>query len=244
MTDLDDAVAAAKKAQAVWESCTAQSRGQILYRLAEMMESRRVELAEALRCGGLPVDAAVTEVDASIDRVVFYAGFADKVASLLGSHNPVPGPYFSASVSEPVGVVGVIAPSSPSLLGLVSTALPVLTGGNSVVLLASEKDPAIVLCECVAMSDMPSGVLNVLTDSAEELWASLAKHREIVGIDAWVADAEIRKMIESAGADGAKRVRTHVPMDSKTWFDERRGQGLHWVEHFLETKTIWHPTGL
>jgi acyl-CoA reductase-like NAD-dependent aldehyde dehydrogenase len=244
--DIRDAVVVAKGAQQGWEKRTAYNRGQILYRLAEVMESRRLELASSLVRSGLPEPSASAEVDAAVDRVVFYAGFADKFFALLASHNPVAGPHFDFSIPEPMGVVGVVAPDRPALLGLVSTVLPVITGGNSVVALASDKDPrtAIVWSECVATSDMPGGVVNVLTGHPNELCAHLAKHREIIGIDAWMTDADLRKTVEAEGADSVKRVKTHVPMNAEGWLDDRRGQGLGWIERFLETKTIWHPVGV
>jgi delta 1-pyrroline-5-carboxylate dehydrogenase len=244
--DVRDAVLAAKNASAGWEKRTAFNRGQILYRLAEVMESRRPELVQSLVRSGLSEQMAAQEVDASIDRTVFYAGFADKYFALLASHNPVAGPHFNFSMPEPMGVIGVVAPDHPSLLGLVATVLPVVTGGNTVVALASEKDPrtAIVFCECVATSDMPGGVVNVLTGQAKEMSPHLAKHREVIGLDAWIVDADLRKTVEQEGADNVKRVKTHVPMDPEAWLDERRGQGLGWIERFLETKTVWHPVGL
>ncbi len=244
--DVRDAVLVAKNAWAGWEKRTAYNRGQILYRLAEVMESRRPELTQSLVRGGQSEAAAAAEVDVSIDRVVFYAGFADKFFALLASSNPVAGPHFNFSVPEPMGTIGVVAPDRPALLGLVSTILPVITGGNTCVALASEKDPrtAIVWSECIATSDMPGGVINILTGHAKELSAHLAKHREIIGIDAWIVDADLRKTVESEGADNVKRVKTHVPMDPEAWTDERKAQGLGWIERFLETKTIWHPVGL
>jgi delta 1-pyrroline-5-carboxylate dehydrogenase len=244
--DVRDAVLVAKNAQPGWEKRTAYNRGQILYRLAEVMESRRPELLESLVRGGLAEAAAAKEVEASIDRAVFYAGFSDKYFSLLASYNPVSGPHFDFSVPEPMGVVAVVAPDRPALLGLVSTVLPVITGGNSVVALASSVDPrtAIVWSECLATSDMPGGVVNVLTGHAKELSAHMAKHREVIGIDAWIVDADLRKTVESDGADNVKRIKTHVPMDPEAWADDKRGQGLGWIERFLETKTVWHPVGL
>jgi len=243
--DVRDAVLVAKNAQAGWEKRTAYNRGQILYRLAEVMESRRPELVDSLARGGVSAAEAEAEVDASIDRVVFYAGFADKYFALLASYNPVAGPHFNFSVPEAMGVVGVVAPDRPALLGLVSTVLPVVTGGNTCVALASEKDPrtAVVWSECLATSDMPGGVVNVLIGHAKELSGPMAKHREITGIDAWIVDADLRKAMESEGADNVKRVKTHVPMDPEAWGDGR-GQGLGWIERFLETKTVWHPVGL
>ena len=244
--DVRDAVLAAKNAWAGWEKRTAYNRGQILYRLAEVMESRRPELTQSLVRGGQSEAAAAAEVDTAVDRVVFYAGFADKFFALLASSNPVAGPHFNFSVPEPMGTIGVVAPDRPALLGLVSTILPVITGGNTVVALAGEKDPrtAIVWSECIATSDMPGGVINILTGHAKELSAHLAKHREVIGIDAWIVDADLRKTVESEGADNVKRVKTHVPMDPEAWSDERKAQGLGWIERFLETKTIWHPVGL
>jgi hypothetical protein len=145
-----------------------------------------------------------------------------------------------------MGVIGVAPPPRPSLLGLVSTVLPVVTGGNTCVALASAADPrtAIVWSECVATSDMPGGVINVLTGYVKELSPHLAKHREVIGVDAWIVDADLRKAVESEGADNVKRVKTHVPMDVESWLDERKGQGLGWIERFLETKTVWHPVGV
>jgi hypothetical protein len=244
--DVRDAVLAAKNALGGWEKRTAFNRGQILYRLGEVMESRKPELVQSLVRAGLDEAAALTEVEVSIDRAVFYAGFADKYFGLLASHNPVGGPHFNFSIPETMGVIGVVAPDRPSLLGLVSTVLPVVTGGNTCVVLASGFDPrtAIVWSECVATSDMPGGVVNVLTGQAKELSPHLAKHREVIGIDAWVVDADIRKTMEADGADSIKRVKTHVPMDVEAWLDERRGQGLGWIERFLETKTVWHPLGV
>jgi delta 1-pyrroline-5-carboxylate dehydrogenase len=244
--DVRDAVLAAKNALGGWEKRTAFNRGQILYRLAEVMESRKAELVHSLVRSGLGEAAAAAEVEASIDRCIFYAGFADKYFGLLASHNPVAGPHFNFSIPEPMGVVGVVAPDNPSLLGLVSTVIPVITGGNTCVALASTTDPrtAIVWTECVATSDMSGGVVNVLTGQAKELSPHLAKHREVIGVDAWIVDAELRKTVESEGADNVKRVKTRVPMDVEGWLDEHRGQGLGWIERFLETKTVWHPLGL
>lgn len=244
--DVRDAVLAAKNALGGWEKRTAFNRGQILYRLAEVMESRRPELVQSLVRAGVGEEAANAEVEASIDRAVFYAGFADKYFGLLASHNPVSGPHFTFSIPESMGVIGVVAPDRPSLLGLVSTVLPVVTGGNTCVALASAADPrtAIVFCECVATSDMPGGVVNVLTGHVKELSPHLAKHREVIGVDAWIVDADLRKTMETEGADNVKRVKTHVPMDAEAWLDERKGQGLGWIERFLETKTVWHPVGV
>lgn len=244
--DVRDAVLAAKNALAGWEKRAAFNRSQILYRLAEVMESRRPELVASLVRSGTGEAAATQEVETAIDRTIFYAGFADKYYGLLASQNPVTGPHFNFSIPESMGVIGVVAQDRPSLLGLVSTVLPVVTGGNTCVALASSVDPrtAIIWSECVATSDMPGGVINVLTGTAKELAPHLAKHREVIGIDAWIVDVDVRKTVESEGADNVKRVKTHVPMDPESWLDERKGQGLGWIERFLETKTVWHPVGV
>lgn len=243
--DVRDAVLAAKKASAGWAARTPFNRGQILYRLAEMLESRRDELHTALvRGGAAPADAAL-EVEATIDRAVFYAGFADKYHALVASSNPVSGPHFGFSVPEPMGVIGVVAPDRPALLGLVSTVLPVIAGGNTCVALAGSADPrtALVFCEGLATSDLPGGVLNVLTGRASEIAPVMARHREIIGVDAWTPDAKLRAELEQLGADNVKRTKTHDPAGTR-WRDLRKGQGLGWIERFLETKTVWHPVGV
>ena len=244
--DARDAVLAAKNALDGWSARTAYNRGQILYRLAEVMESRREELATSLVRGGVIERAAATEVDAAIDRAVFYAGFCDKYQALVASSNPVSGPHFGFSIPEPMGIVAVVAPERPALLGLVSTVLPVVTTGNTVIAIAGEADPrtAIVFCECLATSDLPGGVVNVLTGKGSEMAPHLAKHREVIGIDAWTEDAALRAALEREGADNVKRVKTHSPPSASYWLDDRKGQGIGWLERFLETKSVWHPVGI
>ena len=244
--DARDAVLAAKNALDGWSARTAYNRGQILYRLAEVMESRREELATSLERGGLTEQVAAVEVDAAVDRAVFYAGFCDKYQALVASSNPVSGPHFGFSVPEPMGVIGVVAPGVPTLLGLVSTTLPVIAAGNTVVAIAGENDPrtAIVWCECLATSDLPGGVVNVLTGRATEIAPHLAKHREVIGIDAWTGDSALREVLEREGADNVKRVKTHPTEGNMFWLDERKGQGIGWIERFIETKTVWHPVGI
>ncbi len=244
--DVRDAVLVAHNAKVSWAARTPFNRGQILYRLAEVLESRSSELEASLVRGGTDADDAAAEVDASIDRAVFYAGMADKVSALVATHNPVSGPHFGFSIPEPMGVIGVIAPEKPTLLGLLSTVLPVVTTGNTAVALASELDPrtAILFCECLATSDFPGGVINVLTGHPFEVAPIMAKHREVTGIDAWLSDAELRTQVERLGADSVKRAKTHAPRDLEFWLGERQGQGIGWVEPFLETKTVWHPVGL
>ncbi|MFO0669411.1 MAG: aldehyde dehydrogenase family protein [Polyangiaceae bacterium] len=241
-----DAVLAAKNAEAGWAARTAFNRGRILYRLAEVLESRAGELEASLVRSGVSPRAATAEVAATVDRAVFCAGFADKYHALLASSNPVAGPHFGFSVPEPLGVVAAVAPRRPALLGLASVALPIATGGNTCVVLASEDDPrtAIVFSECLATSDMPGGVVNVLTGHPKELGPVMAKHREVFGLDIWVDEPSLTKQIEELGADNIKRVKIHAGLTAAEWTDERRGQGLSWIERFLETKTVWHPVGV
>ena len=243
--DARDAVLVAKNAQEPWASRTAYNRGQILYRLAEVLESRRAELAQSIVRAGSSKAEAEREVDCTVDRAVYYAGFADKFQALLASSNPVSGPHFGFSVPEALGIVGILAPERPALLGLVSTILPVICGGNSVVVIAGEHDPrtAIVFCECLATSDLPGGVVNVLTGQAKEIAPHIAKHREVIAMDLWTEDAALTAACEKDGSANVKRIKAHVPLGEDI-YNEARGQGIGWIERFLETKTIWHPVGV
>ncbi|HEY1692391.1 MAG TPA: aldehyde dehydrogenase family protein [Polyangiaceae bacterium] len=243
--DARDAVLAAKGAADSWAARTAFNRGQILYRLAEVMESRREELQTALERGGVSGAEASREVATAIDRAVYYAGFCDKFQALVATSNPVAGPHFGFSVPEPMGVVAVVAPQRPALLGLVSTVLPVLAGANTCVVVAGTDDPrtAVVWCECLATSDLPGGVVNVLTGQASEIAPHLAKHREVFAMDVWSADADLRAAVEREGSGNVKRVRTHDESDAAKLTGET-GQGLGFIERFLETKTVWHPVGV
>ena len=244
--DARDAVLAAKNAQAGWAGRTAYNRGQILYRLAEIMESRRAELVTSLERGGSDHAAAEREVDIAVDRAVYYAGFADKFQSLVASSNPVSGPHFGFSVPEAMGVIAMVAPARPVLLGLVSTILPAIVSGNTVVIVASAEDPrtAIVFCECLATSDLPGGVVNVITGEASEVAPHLAKHREVNAVEAFLTDAALRTSIERDATGSVKRVRTLAPLEASAWETDGVGQGLGWIERHLETKTIWHPVGI
>ena len=244
--DVRDAVLAAKNARTGWAARTAYNRGQILYRLAEMTESRRAELRDSLVRSGAKAKGADQEISAAIDRVVWYAGLADKLAALLASHNPVSGPHFGFTLPESMGIVGVIAPEQPVLLGLVSSILPVIVGGNTCVVLAGDADPrtAVIFCECLATSDLPAGVVNLLTGHAKELTPHIARHREVGGISAWIEDPALRRSIEQEAADGVKRVRAYSGGIADRLFDPRRGQGLGYVEPFMEFKTVWHPIGV
>jgi acyl-CoA reductase-like NAD-dependent aldehyde dehydrogenase len=225
--DARDAVSAARAAQPKWAGATPYNRGQVLYRIAEMMESRAAELAE--------LSSGRDEVDRAIDRWVWYAGFADKLAQVLGSSNPVAGPYFNFTVPEPTGVVAVVAPEEPPLLGLVSRIAPALVGGNAVVAIASEGRPlaAVELAEALATSDVPGGVVNLLTGRRAELAPWLASHMDVNAIDLTGADG-LQADLERAAADNVKRVVTGSP-DS---------QSLYEISSFLELKTIWHPIGV
>jgi acyl-CoA reductase-like NAD-dependent aldehyde dehydrogenase len=221
--DVRDAVKAARGALAKWSGATAYNRGQVLYRVAEMLEARAGELAAL--CGG------AGEVERATDRVVWYAGWTDKLAQVLGGANPVAGPYFNFTVPEPTGVVGILAPAEPALLGLVSRLAPVLAGGNTAVVIASEVHPraAIELAEVLATSDVPGGVVNILTGRRDELAPHLASHLDVDALDLDRSDADL----ERAAADNVKRV------------VRARGdvQSPYEISSFLELKTVWHPMG-
>jgi acyl-CoA reductase-like NAD-dependent aldehyde dehydrogenase len=225
--DLRDAVRAARGAFPKWAGMTAYNRGQVLYRVAEMMEARRSEFADL--CSG------PKEVDRSIDRFVWYAGFADKLAQVIGSSNPVAGPYFNFTIPEPQGVVGILAPDEPALAGLVSRIAPPLVGGNAVVAIASESHPlaAIELAEALATADLPGGVVNILTGLREELAPWLAGHMDVNAIDVTGADGEVAEL-ERLAAENVKRVVRGAADDQSAWE----------ISRFLELKTVWHPIGV
>jgi acyl-CoA reductase-like NAD-dependent aldehyde dehydrogenase len=242
--DARDAVVAAKAATEGWAARTAYNRGQILYRLAEVMESRRGELSASLGRGGESAPRAAREVELAVDRAVYYAGFCDKFQALVASYNPVAGPHFAFSVPEPMGVVAVVAPARPALLGILSAVLPVVAGGNACVAVAGAADPrtALIWCECLATSDLPGGVVNVLTGDAGEIAPHLARHREVAAIDAWSGDAALLASLEREAAGSVKRVRMHDGEEA-SGIETDAGQGLGFIESFLETKTVWHPIG-
>ncbi len=241
--DLRDAVVAARKAQPGWAAATAYLRGQVLYRVAEMLEGRRAQFIEALVAGeGLTAEAASSSVDASVDRVVWYAGWADKLAQVAGSANPVAGPYFNFSIPEPTGVVGVLAPQASSLLGLVSVVAPVITSGNAAVVVASEDHPlpALDLAEVMATSDLPGGVVNILSGRSAELAPVLASHRDVEAIDLAGAPEGFDARLEEAAADNVKRVlRREQPAP-----DWAAAPGPERMLFFVEIKTVWHPLGV
>jgi acyl-CoA reductase-like NAD-dependent aldehyde dehydrogenase len=229
--DVRDAVRSARSAFDGWSGATAYNRGQVLYRVAELLEGRREQFAAY---------TSPDEVDAAIDRWVHYAGWADKFAQVVGATDPVAGPYFTFSLPEPTGVVGVLAPHDSSLLGFVSVVAPVLATGNTAVVVASQEQPlpAVSLAEVLATSDLPGGVLNVLTGITAELAPGLASHRDVNALDLSGASAAARADLRVAAADNVKRV--YVPRSA----DWTAAPGLDRLRAFVETKTVWHPIGV
>jgi acyl-CoA reductase-like NAD-dependent aldehyde dehydrogenase len=225
--DVRDAVRAARTAFPKWAGLTAYNRGQVVYRIAEMLEARKAEFSEL--CSGSK------EVDRAVDRLVWYAGWADKLPQVLGSSNPVAGPYFNFTVPEPTGVVGILAPEEPPLLGLVTRVAPAIVGGNAAVVVASEGSPlaAVELAEVLASSVVPGGVVNLLTARREELAPVLASHMDVNAIDLAGADGQSDEL-ERLAADNVKRVVRGKPDDQSPWD----------IADFLELKTVWHPIGV
>jgi acyl-CoA reductase-like NAD-dependent aldehyde dehydrogenase len=237
--DLRDAVVAARGAVAGWAGRTAYNRGQVLYRLAEIMEGRRSQLHDELRdAGGAD---PVEEVDVAIDRLVWYAGWADKVAEVAGGSNPVAGPYFNFTVPEPTGVVGIVAPAEAPLLGLVSRVAPVIVSGNTVVAIASEPAPlpAVTLAEAIATSDVPGGVINLLTGHPSELVPWLAGHMDVNAVDLTGCPPDMVADAERAAAENVKRVHRAPTADVFS----AAAQRLSEITAFVEFKTVWHPIG-
>ena len=234
--DLRDSVLAAKNASAQWSSATAYNRGQILYRIAEIMEGRRDQfVAEIVALEGITSTAAVKQVYEAIDTWVWYAGWTDKISSTAGSTNPIAGPYYNFTVPEPLGVIGIFAEQKSSLLGLVRGLAPVLAAGNTAVIVASEKRPlpAITLSECFATSDVPAGVVNILTGITSELAPWMASHMEVDGIDISGLDTKSDADIRIAGTENLKRIHRFKSNNSP----ER-------ILSFMEYKTVWHPIGI
>jgi acyl-CoA reductase-like NAD-dependent aldehyde dehydrogenase len=242
--DLRNAVEAAAKAGPDWAHRTPYNRGQIIYRLAEMLESRSGEMAESLVISGAATKAAAAkEVSASVDRLIYYAGWADKYEQVLGNTNPVAGPFFNFTVAEPMGIVGIIADDAAPLLGLLSQLAPVIVAGNTCVALASQEFPypAIVLGELLAVSDLPGGVVNILTGFRKELVPTFATHTHIRGLSA-VVSAEEKKQLQLGAAESIKRVRSRKRDDEFDWNGER-SQSVYEIRDFIEFKTTWHPIG-
>jgi acyl-CoA reductase-like NAD-dependent aldehyde dehydrogenase len=243
--DARDAVVAARKAFPDWSAATAYNRGQVLYRVAELLEGRREQFVDEVTRGeGVTARKAETIVDAAIDRWVWYAGWSDKVAAIFGSANPVAGPYFDFSVPEPTGVVAVLAPQNSSLLGLVSVIAPAIVTGNTVVVTSSYRRPlpAITLSEVLATSDVPGGVVNVLTGKLADTVPTLASHMDVNAIDLVGAagDTEHATQLEVAAADNLKRV-LRAPGAEPDWVAT---PGTERLLAYLETKTVWHPIGV
>jgi acyl-CoA reductase-like NAD-dependent aldehyde dehydrogenase len=235
--DLKDAVVAARAAQGSWASATAYNRGQILYRIAEMMEGRRDQfINEIAASDGVSSKSAEKEVIAAIDRWVWYAGWSDKLSVLAGSTNPVSGPYYNFTIPEAMGVVGAIAPEEHSLLGLVDAIAPIIVSGNTCIVLASSRAPlsAITFAEVMATSDLPHGVCNVLTGNKEELAPWFASHMDINGLDiSGIEEPSLISDMKISGAQNVKRIHS---------FDQ--GENPQRILAFMEAKTIWHPIGI
>jgi len=237
--DLRDAVRVARAAQPGWAAKTAYNRGQTLYRVAELMEGRRAQFESELADAGAKDPSA--GVDAAIDRWVWYAGWADKIHQVLGASNPVAGPYFNFTIPEPTGVVGIVAPPDQSLLGLVSRLAPAIVGGNTTVVLASEPSPlpAVTLGEVLATSDVPGGVVNMLTGSTAELVPWLAGHMDVNAIDVTGVPDDLLADVERLASENVKRV--HRGPDAHPFAEE--AQSPYEVTAFMEMKTVWHPMG-
>ena len=239
--DARDAVRAARSAFPGWSARTPYNRGQVIYRIAEVMEGRLDQLVDQLvEAEGVSAKKARTYAEAAVDRAVWYAGWADKFLQVLGNANPVSGPYFNLSTPEPTGVVAIVAPKVP-LLAFVSTVLPAITTGNTVVVIASEQYPipAVTMAEIMATSDLPGGVVNLLTGSPAEIAPWLATHRDVDALDlTGIDDPELARSLESDAAEDLKRVRRPGEDD---WLAD---PGLDWLQSWVEIKTVWHPIGV
>lgn len=235
--DLRDAIKAARAAQPGWAARTGYNRGQILYRIGEIVEERAAVFVDQLRAAGSSRRQAESEVRASVDRLVWYAGWCDKFAQVYGNLNPVSGPFFNISTPEPSGVVCSVAPAELPLLGLVSRIAPPLVTGNTVVAVASERRPvpAVALAEALAVSDVPGGVVNLLTGSADELIPWMAGHMDVDVLDLTGAASEVVALAEDEAAENMKRIVASREPDA---------QSAHLIAAFTETKTVWHPKGL
>jgi acyl-CoA reductase-like NAD-dependent aldehyde dehydrogenase len=241
--DVRDAVIAARAAHEKWAGQTPANRGLVLYRLAEMMEARAGSLADQLVLGGtVNAKGARREVEAAIDRTVWYAGWADKYVALASARNPVAGPHFNFSTNEPTGVVGVIAPDEPALLGLVTAVLPALVSGNAVIVAASERDPrsAVVFAECLATCDLPGGTCNVITGKRAELGPALAAHMDVDAVHAFGIGTEAERTLGELASESVTRTRFENTPEAEAWYQSSYDD-LERVLLFTEMKTIWHP---
>jgi acyl-CoA reductase-like NAD-dependent aldehyde dehydrogenase len=245
--DLREAVVAARKASSGWQKKTAYLRGQVMYRMAEMLERRSAEfVTEIMAMVGRTRRQASLEVAKSIDRLVWYAGWADKFVTQFGSVNPVAAPYFNFSVPEPTGVVGIVVPPQPALLGVISAMAPVIVSGNTCVVIASEKYPlcAVSMGEVLVTSDLPAGVVNVVTGKGPELIPHLAKHMDVNAVVDNRSDAANFKAVQLDGAESVKRVVSHAGLTEKEWFIDSQSQSPYWIQECTELKTAWHPIGV
>lgn len=233
--DLRDAVVAARSANSGWNKATAYNRGQILYRIAEMLEGRRAQFMEEIVVStGVSKVKAEKEVTDSVDRLVWYAGWTDKIAAFAGSTNPVAGPYYNFTIPESMGVVAAVAPEAPSLLGLIDAIAPIIASGNTVIILASTKFPlsAMTFAEVLTTSDLPAGVVNILTGKKEEIAPWMASHMDIDAMDISGVSAIMKSDLKSAGAENLKRIHSFKGSDPAR------------IIAFMEAKTVWHPIGL
>jgi acyl-CoA reductase-like NAD-dependent aldehyde dehydrogenase len=243
--DFRNAVVAARKAQPGWAGRSAYNRGQILYRMAEMLEGKASEFVDALAApapGG--VTRARREVEASIDRMVAFAGWSDKYQQILGCQNPVEGPFHNFSLPEATGVLALVAPNEEPLLGLISLLAPALCSGNTVVALGSESHPlaTAIFGEVCATSDVPAGVVNLLTGQRAELLEQFASHRDVDGISAASCSAEEKRVLELGAAENLKRVQVLALLDEQDWYNAAERESPDTIESFVEIKTIWHPS--
>ena len=241
--DVRDAVIAARAAHEKWAAQTPSNRGLVLYRLAEMMELRASSLAEQLALGGtVSAKNARREVDAAIDRAVWYAGWADKYVVMASARNPVSGPHFNFSTNEPTGVIGVLAPDAPALLGLVTAVMPLLVSGNAVIAAASERDPrtAIAFAECLATSDLPGGTCNIITGVRAELGPALAGHMDVDGVHGFGVGIDSERALGELAAESVTRTKFEDAPDVEAWYKPAYDD-LERVLAFTEMKTIWHP---
>jgi acyl-CoA reductase-like NAD-dependent aldehyde dehydrogenase len=241
--DVRDAVISARAAHEKWAGQTPANRGLVLYRLAEMMEARAGSLADQLVLGGTVGEkAAKREVEAAIDRTVWYAGWADKYVVLASARNPVSGPHFNFSTNEPAGIVGVLAPDAPALLGLVTAALPPLVSGNAAIVVPSERDPrtAVAFAECIATCDLPGGVCNIVTGNRAELGPALAGHMDVDAVHGFGVETALERTLGELASESVTRTRFEDAPDASAWYDATYDD-LDRVLAFTETKTIWHP---
>ncbi len=240
--DLRDAVRGSRSAQTGWASRTGYNRGQILYRIAEIMEERRDTFVDRLLTGGMTPDAAEVELDVSIDRLVWYAGWADKFTQVFGNMNPVAGPFFNISAPEPTGVVGVVLGDESPLLGFISRVAPIIVPGNTAVVVVGGPRPlpVVALTEVLATADVPGGVVNVITGDVDELGPVLAKHMDVNALDIVGVDPELASAMTRDAAENVKR----VTVEPDPTFMDEAAQSPYLIAKFVETKTVWHPKGV